>query len=160
MGAVARLGALLVAGWFTFMAAMAAQAARRKPELPPLPDADADEIELGVAFEGLDYRSTASAFRGGTLECWFGGGSVDLRGATLHPVGATLEVKLIFGGASLLVPDDWTVTSKVSGIGGVGDARGAAPAGDEPGLTIVGTVLFGGLGVMTGDPRTGETAAV
>jgi hypothetical protein len=49
------------------------------------------------------------------------------------------------------------VESRVVGIGGVGDARGAtgaeAPAADAPTLTIEGTVVFGGFAVMSQDPR-------
>ena len=68
--------------------------------------------------------SRATSFRGGSLLCWFGGGTVDLRGATLDPAGARLTIRAIFGGGLLVVPDDWQVDLKVIGImGGVGDTR-------------------------------------
>jgi len=154
-----RLISLLLLAWFTFMFSMLFRAYQRKATLPPLPDPSADTIELAVALGPLDFSSTATAFRGGTLECQFGGGTLDLRGATLDPAGAELRIELIFGGASLLVPPDWQVVNEVKGIGGVGDARTTTATEGGPTLRIKGMVLFGGLGVMSRDPRTEEPVA-
>jgi hypothetical protein len=153
MKMIARVLSSVLVGWFAFMTAMGIRGYQRKQRLPAAPDPSADRIDLGVAFDRLDFRSTASAFSGGTIECWFGGGTIDLRDATLDPAGAELRVKLMFGGASLLVPDDWAVTSHVLGIGGVGDGRRSTVPADAPRLTIVGTVVFGGLGVVSRDPE-------
>ena len=153
-----RLFGLLLLAWFGTIAVAASMALQRKREVGLTEvDESADEIALTAIFESVDVKSTATSFRGGTLECWFGGGSLDLREATLDPSGATLRVTAIFGGGQILVPPTWSVETRVVGVGGVGDARGAAgteaPAADAPTLTLAGTVVFGGFGVMSPAPR-------
>jgi hypothetical protein len=117
--------------------------------------ADSDEIELAAIFDSVDLESQATSFRGGSLLCWFGGGTVDLRGATLDPAGAHLTVRAIFGGGLLVVPDDWQVDLRVIGImGGVGDGRDvrARPA-DAPRLIVDGFAFFGGFGIWARPPE-------
>jgi hypothetical protein len=160
MNFIGRLVRLIVLAFFGTLLASAAMAVQRKRTAPPPPDEAADEIELVTIFDQLDFRSTATAFRGGRVECWFGGGLLDLRGATLAPEGAVLEVQAVFGGGSIIVPDDWTVTTRVVGIGGAGDARGNAASGDGPRLEIEGLAVFGGWGIMSDDPRGDVIAAV
>ena len=109
----------------------------------------------------MSWTSAASpAFRGGRVECWFGGGTLDLRGATLHPDGAVLHTQAIFGGGSVIVPPDWVVTTNVVGIGGAGDARGELVPLAGPQLTIEGTAVFGGWGILTSDPRVEAPATI
>jgi hypothetical protein len=125
-----------------------------KQRLVPLEDEDADEVRLAAIFEPLNFRSTAGHFRGGTVDCWYGGGLLDLREATLDPAGARLQVRAVFGGAQIAVPETWRVTTNVVGIGGIGDGR--APIGrpdDAPHLAIEGFAVFGGFGVMTELPE-------
>ncbi len=136
-------------------AAVAARAA--KDRIVRRDDPAADEVAVVAIFEPLSFRSTATAFRGGTLDCWFGGGMFDLREATLNPAGATLRVKTIFGGAQVLVPEGWQVETRIIGIGGAGDSRPAIfRAADAPRLTIEGVALFGGLGVSSVAPEGSE----
>jgi hypothetical protein len=157
MKTIGRLLGLLVLTWFGTMAIAASLAMQRKREVPAEPpDETADDIELTAIFDSLDFKSRSSAFRGGSLEYWFGGGSVDLREATLDPAGATLHVKAVYGGGQILVPESWAVETHVSGIGGVGDARGseaATSADGGPVLRIEGPVVFGGFAVLARDPR-------
>ena len=159
MKAIGRVLGLALLAWFGTMAAAAAMALQRKQERSVTPpDEGADEIDLVAIFESVEFKSHASAFRGGTVEYRFGGGSIDLRGATLHPEGATLRTTAIFGGGQVLVPNDWVVETHVTGVGGVGDARPSARSGEPrrdgaPILTIEGTVVFGGFGGMSTDPR-------
>ncbi len=150
MRVIGRLIALLCMGLIATAIAgtIAARAAKRRIVRVDAPDAD--EIRLAAIFEPLSFRSTAGAFRGGTIECWYGGGVIDLRDATLDPAGARLEVKAVFGGGQIVVPESWRVTTKVLGIGGVGDARSRRERPDDaPQLTIEGTALFGGFGVAS-----------
>jgi hypothetical protein len=115
---------------------------------------DSDEIRLAAIFDSVDLASRATSFRGGSLLCWFGGGTVDLRGATLDPAGARLTVRAIFGGGLLVVPDDWQVDLQVIGImGGVGDGRDVRgrPA-DAPRLIVDGVAFFGGFGISARPP--------
>jgi predicted membrane protein len=159
MRALGRLFATLVVGFLITMivAAIAAMSAKRR--LIPLDDPAADDVRLVAIFDQLAFRSTASSFRGGTVDCWFGGGAIDLREATLDPAGATLQVRSIFGGAQVLVPESWQVTTSLVGPGGAGDMRAASdrPA-DAPRLTIEGVVVFGGFGVASELPADAEKA--
>lgn len=135
------------------IAAVAAMVAKRS--MVSEGDEDSNEIALAAIFEPVAFESEATAFRGGSLLCWFGGGSLDLRGATLDPAGAHLTVRAIFGGGLLVVPEGWDVDLRVIGIvGGVGDGRGAheRPA-DAPRLVVDGFALFGGFGISSEPPR-------
>jgi hypothetical protein len=108
----------------------------------------------------MEFHSTADSFRGGTVTTWFGGGTLDLRHATLDPAGATIRTSTLFGGGNLIVPDDWRVETALMGIGGAGDGRpsGNPPAG-APTLRLEGLALFGGWGV-TSEPPGEELLAV
>lgn len=79
----------------------------------------------------------------------FGGGTLDLSGATLADRCATLRLKALFGGGQLIVPDDWRVESRLAPVlEGVGDGRTARVRPDDaPVLTLTGLALFGGWGV-------------
>jgi len=110
---------------------------------------ESDEVSLVSIFEPLTFTSRATAFRGGSLLCLYGGGDVDLREATLDSTGADLSVRLAFGGGRLIVPDEWIVEMHVLPIiGGVADVRPPRerPA-DAPKLVVDGFAIFGGLAV-------------
>jgi len=150
---VGRVIALLSAGMVLAAAAGTIAARGVKQRIVPLDDPEGDEIRLVAVFEPLQFRSTARAFRGGNIDCWYGGGIVDLRDAVLDAGGAAIRVRAIFGGAQLVVPETWQVTTRVVGIGGIGDgrARTERPA-DAPHLTIEGMAVFGGFGVTSDIP--------
>ena len=122
-----------------------------KQRTPSVGDPEADEIALVAIFEPLKFASTASSFRGGTALLWYGGGEIDLRGATLDPAGARLTVKVLTGGAQLIVPDDWHVDLQVTSIlGGAGDARPAMGRRDDaPRLVVDGFAALGGIGITS-----------
>jgi hypothetical protein len=120
-------------------------------------DPAADEIVAVSIFGPLAFRSKARAFRGGTLDCWYGGGVLDLRDATVSPEGALLRVRAVFGGGQILVPETWRVHSTIRGVGGVNDGRPKAELTDAaPELTIEGFVVFGGFAVMSELPAEQE----
>jgi hypothetical protein len=147
---IKRIIRLVVVGWIVGMVVGAVAALRVKMGAGPDSDDSADEIVATAIFGPLAYRSTAAQLRGGALECWYGGGELDLRDATLDPAGATLRVRAIFGGGQILVPGAWRVVVDVRGLGGVQDARdGNDIAADAPTLTIEGLVIAGGFAVMT-----------
>ena len=154
MKVIGRVVMALVAGiaLSSVLAAVTAVAARRRLVVVDSPDANV--VQLAAIFEPLAFRSRATAFRGGTLDCWFGGGYVDLRDARLDPGGATLRVRTIFGGGQIVVPQDWAVTTQVVGLGGAGDARGAPdPAPGAPQLRVEGIAMFGGVGITSELPQ-------
>jgi hypothetical protein len=149
-----RIIAGLIGLFATLAIGAAIAAASRKQQVEPLDDEDANEVRLVAIFSPVAFHSTATAFRGGTLDCWYGGGIVDLRDAILDPAGAHLDVKAVFGGAQIVVPREWRVEVNVSGVGGARDVR---PSADYPVtaplLTVSGFVLMGGLGVSSDIPK-------
>jgi hypothetical protein len=145
-----RIIGLGVAATAVGMVAAAATAHNLKRTLVPTTDRSADEIVAVAIFDQLDFRSTSRNFRGGRLECWYGGGVLDLRDAVLAPEGATLQVRAVFGGGQILVPADWKVVSTVHGAGGLQDLRQAKGyAADAPELVIEGTLFAGGFAVSS-----------
>src|SRR4051794_40351707 len=159
IGRLVRVLASLFAALLVFVAG-AAVYAKVAGRTSTTPEPDADEIDLVATFGPMEYHSTASSFRGGTVTTWFGGGTVDLRNAKLDPAGATIRTSTLFGGGNLIVPDDWRVETALVGIGGAGDGRpsGNPPAG-APTLRLEGLALFGGWGV-TSEPPGEELLAV
>jgi hypothetical protein len=157
MGIIGRIVGLTVVGVAGTMVAGVVAAMAAKQRIEPTTDASADEITVASIFGPLTFKSTAEHFRGGTVECWYGGGILDLREATLAPEGATLRLKAVFGGGQIVVPPSWQVVTHVSGIGGMNDARPAVDAAaDSPTLTIEGTVIFGGFQVTSEMPQGAE----
>ncbi|MFL5778171.1 MAG: hypothetical protein ACJ761_04435 [Chloroflexota bacterium] len=151
MRMIARLIALLVAAVTATGIAAAIAAQQRKRQVVTLDDPNANEVRLAAIFEPLMFHSRATGFRAGTLDCWFGGGVIDLRDAVLDPAGATLRIQAVFGGAHLVIPENWQVETRLIGIfGGVGDQRPKdARLPDGPRLTLEGFALFGGIGISS-----------
>jgi hypothetical protein len=150
MKVIGRLTAVLTGGLMLASIAGALAARAAKERIERLEDPDADEVRLSAIFEPISFRSTATSFRGGAVDCWYGGGVIDLRDAILDPAGARLHVRAIFGGAQILVPETWRVSSRIVGIGGLGDGRPHVQlATDAPHLSIEGVAVFGGFGVMS-----------
>jgi hypothetical protein len=145
-----RIIRLVVIGWVTSMVVGMITALKVRQQVGPTTDGSADEFMASAIFGPLAYQSTARQLRAGTLECWYGGGALDLRDAVLAPEGATIRVRAVFGGGQILVPAEWRVVSKIRGMGGLSDARGAKGfAENAPTLTIEGMVFAGGFAVMS-----------
>src|SRR5262245_8722548 len=66
-----------------------------------------DEIDRVAIFTCLDFQSQAPALRHARVTSWYGGATLDLRGATIHPEGASIELRAAFGGIRLVVPESW-----------------------------------------------------
>jgi hypothetical protein len=150
MSIIGRILAVLT-GAFVLTSISAAIAARAlKQRIVRVDAPGANEVTLAAIFEPINFRSTATAFRGGTLDLWYGGGLVDLRDAFLDPGGARLAVRAVFGGAQIVVPESWRVTTSVVGLGGIGDARSKVERPvTAPLLVIDGVVVMGGLGITS-----------
>ena len=111
MNIIGRILAVLT-GAFVLTSIAAAIAARAMKQRIVRVDApDANEVKLAAIFEPINFRSTATAFRGGTLDLWYGGGIIDLRDAFLDPAGARLEVRAVFGGAPARTASTTTSTA-------------------------------------------------
>jgi hypothetical protein len=150
MGPLRRVLRLLFAFAVAAWVASAAWAVASRRRFVPSGTPDTDLIELGAFYDELEFHSRATAFRGGSVRCGFGGGVLDLSGATMHPAGAKLHLTAIFGGAQVLVPASWRVETHGAGLfGGIVDARpDAARLAHGPVLRIEGIAFFGGFVVQ------------
>lgn len=97
---------------------------------------------------GRERTITSQSFRGGKVTALFGGSQIDLRSADLAPGENVIDVFIMFGGSSIIVPPDWNVRVEVfSLLGGFGDKRHSAVKvvpNLEKTLIVKGFVMFGG----------------
>lgn len=127
-------------GWLA-----AAQVVKRA--IPSRGDAESDEVTLMAVFDGVELRSEATAFRGGSMVAWYGGVDADLRGAQLAP-DARLSVTPLFGGIALRVPPEWRIEKDIRAVAGGFDVSGTDPDDpDAPVLRLEGRALCGGIAV-------------
>ncbi len=147
---IRRLIRLVVVGWIASMIIGAIAAMQAKRTIGQDTEESADEFTASSIFGPLAYHSTAQHLREGRLECWYGGGVLDLRDAVLAPDGATLRVRAVFGGGQILVPTNWRVVTSIRGLGGIQDSRPMqGRAENAPELSIEGIVYAGGFAVMS-----------
>jgi hypothetical protein len=126
---------------------IATAAAFVKRALPSFGDETSDEISLVAVFDGIELKSRAEAFRGGSILAWYGGVDLDLRQAELAP-GARLSVHTLFGGIDIQTPPTWRVESEAKAL--AGGVQAHTPADDDPAapvLTLEGFALLGGIAI-------------
>ena len=105
-----------------------------------------EEIDLVSIFEGQHLSSEASPFYGGKVMTMFGGVMLDLRKATPAPTGIYLDLAVVFGGVSLVVPEGWRVRFEGNLMaGGFSDATRTTADDDVPTVTVTGFVALGGV---------------
>ena len=114
-----------------------------------------EEIDLISIFEGKHLVSSATPFYGGHVTSMFGGVLLDLRRATPAPTGIHLDLAVIMGGVSLVVPEGWRVKASqqltILGGGFSDDTRTTAEE-DVPTVTIRGFIAMGGFRATTKSP--------
>jgi predicted membrane protein len=107
-----------------------------------------DYIDYVNVFSGGERQIVSENFRGGKVSAVFGGIELDLTKAKLAPGRNELEIACVFGGATIIVPDNWFVTIEVTPVlGGFSDSRKIAPGRTmetSSQLVIKGAVVFGG----------------
>lgn len=104
-------------------------------------------IEENNIFSGSKRKFQDVVFRGGEINCIFGGSELDLTHAKLGEGVNQLEVNCIFGGITLIVPSDWNVQLKKDSIfGDFADKRPYSEAQkDSTHILIIKTsCVFGG----------------
>ena len=116
---------------------------------PGKTEASTDVLNDTSVFGGGDVLVTSENFRGGKVTYVFGGSSINLSRAKLAPgEKVVIDVFIMFGGTSFIVPSDWNVRNEVTAIfGGFSDERKPSPdtaIDEKKELIIKGTVLFGG----------------
>lgn len=107
-----------------------------------------DYIDIINIFSGGERQIMSENFRGGKVTSIFGGSEIDLTQARLAPGISELEIACVFGGTTIIVPNDWNVKVEVVPVlGGFGDERkitlGKALDISKQ-LVIKGAVVFGG----------------
>ena len=125
--------------------------------VPSRGDEESDELALVAVFDGIELKSRARAFTGGSMLAWFGGIVVDLRDVELGS-GAQLSLNTFFGGIAVKTPPGWRVESELKALAGGVDAP--APTQGEPDwpvLTVTGSAILGGISVAT-KAATDDTA--
>lgn len=106
-----------------------------------------DLLRVNAIFGGVQKSVISKNFRGGQLNCVFGGAELNLGRAELQGK-AVLDINAVFGGVELRVPADWIVRSEITAIlGGVEDGRPATEADAESNRVLVlkGLCAFGGV---------------
>ena len=112
----------------------------------------ANAVEM-VAIMGRDHRViTAEGFRGGKMTSVMGRTELDLRTATIAPgQDVSIDVFMLMGGATIRVPEGWSVDVNTARImGDVKDRRtGARDGTDAPRLIIRGFIMMGGMTIRS-----------
>ena len=107
-----------------------------------------DYIDYVNVFSGGERQIISENFKGGRISAVFGGMELDLTKAKLAPGRNDLEIACVFGGATLIVPDDWNISIEVTPVlGGFTDSRKLTPGrtvDPTKQLVIKGAVVFGG----------------
>jgi hypothetical protein len=107
-----------------------------------------DVVRATAVFGGPKLVSTAQHLQGAWLTAFFGGITLDLRGARPAPEGASVNATAAFGGIDILVPRGWRISVRSTPIfGGVEDKtdHSGPPAPDAPTLHIDALTVFGGV---------------
>ena len=114
---------------------------------------DTEEIDLVSIFESKELVSSAEPFYGGKILTMFAGVQLDMRKTTPAPTGIRLDLAVIMGGVSLIVPEGWRVKcdAKVL-LGGWSDNTKTTADEDVPTVTVTGFIAMGGLQATTKSP--------
>jgi len=111
---------------------------------------DTEEIDLVNIFGGYKLISAADPFFGGKVTTLFGGTLIDLRRAVPAPTGIYLDILVVFGGLSLVVPPGWRVLFEGTVTGGrIEDLTRPVTDPDAPLVRIGGMVALGGIEATT-----------
>ena len=107
-----------------------------------------DYIDYVNVFSGGERQIVSQNFRGGKVSAVFGGIELDLTKARMAPGRNEIEIACVFGGATIIVPDNWYVTIEVTPVlGGFSDSRKLSPGrtvDSSSQLVLRGAVVFGG----------------
>ncbi len=109
---------------------------------------NADYIDEVAVFGGGEKMVTSDNFKGGKVTSIFSGSQVNLLNAELADGKNVIDILTIFGGTTIIVPDDWTVHTEVSSLFGAFTdkriLRLKVIANPDKQLFIRGFTMFGG----------------
>lgn len=101
--------------------------------------------EYSATFSGQDLDFSNEEFSGCTLNAVFGGVKCDLREAIIKE-DALINASSIFGGITILVPNDVNVKIKSTAVfGGVSDERKKKTKDGQITIYVEATTVFGGI---------------
>ena len=102
-------------------------------------------ISAVAVLAGVNRGNNSKTFRGGSLTVVLGGCQVDLRQASIEGE-AVIDVFAMWGGIELKVPENWSVTGRVTPIlGGYDDKSTPVRDGVTERLVVRGMVIMGGV---------------
>jgi predicted membrane protein len=110
-----------------------------------------DYIELDSVFASLKKNIISKDFKGGEVNCVFGGAEINLTQADITEK-AELEINCVFAGVRLIIPAHWEIKSDISAVlGNVEDKREVrkdlATEGSKI-LVLKGSTVFGGIEIL------------
>lgn len=107
-----------------------------------------DYLEDVSIFGGGSKFITSDNFKGGNITAVFGGSEINLKGCKLAEGTNVIDVLCVFGGTTLIVPQDWNIILNVTPIfGGFSNKLIKDPTATpdlNKTLIIKGLVVFGG----------------
>jgi predicted membrane protein len=102
-------------------------------------------VSAMAVLAGVNRRSNSKTFRGGDLTAVMGGCQIDLTQATIEGE-AVIDVFAMWGGIELRVPENWSVSGRVTPIlGGYEDKTHPTPEAANQRLLVRGFVIMGGV---------------
>ena len=111
-------------------------------------DEHAEYVRSFSVLSGTELRPVSRPFRGADLSAVLAGIKLDLTGARMEGDSATIEIFAFWGGVEIMVPPDWTVSSKVATLmGGFTDKRRPTSTVPTKTLVITGFVVMSGIEV-------------
>jgi len=112
-----------------------------------------DDYINDISIFGGGHKSVQSEnFKGGNLTSVFGGSEISMKNANISSDGCVLDVFTVFGGTTLIIPNDWKLQiDAVSILGGFNDKRRVASSeiNQNKVLVIKGLVMLGGIEVKS-----------
>jgi predicted membrane protein len=108
-----------------------------------------DVIDINSVFGSSEKVMFTKTFKGGTINCAFGGGKINLTQADMEDK-AILTVSVTFGGAEIIVPSNWNIQNELTAfMGGIEDKRRSV-AGNVQDKTLIlrGSIFCGGVEIM------------
>jgi hypothetical protein len=113
---------------------------------------DDNYLDSVSVFGGIEKNIVTKDFKGGEVTTFFCGSSINLSQADIKDK-AVLELTQVFGGAQLIIPANWKLSSEVVSVfGAIEDKRILQKdQSTEPGKTLIlrGTSVFGGIEIKS-----------
>lgn len=106
-----------------------------------------DDNEYCACFSGQTIKFDGKDFKGAEVNVIFGGITIDLTNAKVKD-GAVIDATAVFGGVTILIPEDLKVEIKSTSVfGGVSDKTKNKEKKDKVTLHVNGCSIFGGVDI-------------